>query len=86
MFTAVDTEEALSIAKTHPIDFLISDVVLRDVMNGIDLAHKIANENPDIRVSNHQWIHRCKSNWTSKEWRYLEKPFKFDQVFAILVL
>ncbi len=50
VFTAVDTEEALSIAKTHPIDFLISDVILRDVMNGIDLAHKIANENPDIRV------------------------------------
>jgi len=85
VFTAAGAQEALDIGADYPIDLLVVDWILRDEMDGLDVAEALRAANPDVQVL-------VISGWPSGElktrveaWpstRCLHKPFAAEAILA----
>ncbi|HNG93757.1 MAG TPA: response regulator, partial [Acidobacteriota bacterium] len=67
----------------NPIHILLTDIVMPGGMNGIELAVKIREKNPDLKVI---FTSGYNPNWTERNLKlpegsiYLQKPCSFEQI------
>lgn len=83
---AASTGQALEIAKSRPIDILVADVLLREGLTGIELAHELAKNHKMMEVL---IISGCagvnvRSHGIPETWQYLAKPFKSEKLLTVL--
>ncbi|HUT12020.1 MAG TPA: response regulator [Thermoguttaceae bacterium] len=50
VFTAANAQEALDVGADYPIDLLVVDWILRDQMDGVDVAAALQAANPRMQV------------------------------------
>ena len=83
---ASNAEEALKLAATEPIDILLTDWQLPG-MNGRDLAVKLLEAQPDLRIlltSGQIETQNEDLSWLKSQGLYLTKPYDFDVMFDAL--
>jgi len=78
---ATDAEEALAISKRYrgPIDLLLSDVMMPGSMNGAEMALKVSDARPEMRVLLMSG-HGVQAIKMKPGWRFIAKPFGASEI------
>lgn len=77
---------ALEVAKSHPIDVLITDLIMPD-MNGVELLQKIKQRRPDVvavMITAYATIKTCVDAMRYGASDYITKPFDVDEIRAVV--
>ncbi len=77
---------ALEVAKIHPIDVLITDLIMPD-MNGVELLQKIKQRQPGVvtvMVTAYATIKTCVDAMRYGASDYITKPFDMDEIRAVV--
>lgn len=77
---------ALEVAAAHPIDLLITDLIMPD-MNGVDLLQKIKERQPNmlaIVITAYATIKTCVDAMRYGASDYITKPFDVDEIRAVV--
>jgi len=72
VFTAANAQEALDVGADYPIDLLVVDWILRDEMDGVDVAEALRVANPRMQVI-------VISGWPSRELEARVETLPFAQ-------
>src|ERR1700759_4172046 len=77
---------ALEVAAAHPIDLLITDLIMPD-MNGVELLQKIKQRQPNvlaIMITAYATIKTCVDAMRYGASDYITKPFDMDEIRAVV--
>ena len=83
VLTAGSSEEALEIASEHPIDLLLTDLAMPGEMGGAQLAERLAEEQPNLRVlftSGYSPDDDTKRAVLKTRGAFLQKPFVLEEL------
>lgn len=86
VFTAENGKRALDVAAAHPIDVLVSDLIMPD-MNGVELLQRVKTLHPActaIIVTAYGTIKSAVEAMRYGAFTYLSKPFDIDEVRVVL--
>lgn len=86
VLTAENGRRALDLASTHPIDVLISDLIMPD-MTGVEVLQKVKQLHPQcsaIIVTAYGTIKSAVEAMRLGAYHYLQKPFDMDEVKLVL--
>jgi len=78
--------KALEVAAAHPIDLLITDLIMPD-MNGVELLQKIKQRQPGvvaIMITAYATIKTCVDAMRYGASDYITKPFDVDEIRAVV--
>lgn len=86
VYVAENGLHALEVASAHPIDLLITDLIMPD-MNGVDLLQKIKERQPNllaIMITAYATIKTCVDAMRYGASDYITKPFDVDEIRAVV--
>lgn len=83
VLTAASSDEAFAIASERSVDLLLTDLAMPGGMGGTELAERLTEERPDMRVlftSGYSADEETKRAVAKTRGAFLQKPFVLDRL------
>ena len=80
--TALNPIQALSVAESHSIDLVVSDINLESDQSGLDLLRDLRAKCPVILVTGFGTLDSAVEAAREGAWDFISKPFKVDEVVS----
>ena len=77
---AADAHEALEVVEEHPVDVLFTDINMPGSMNGLELARKVKEARPEVRLVLTSGAVKPKPEQIPDEGAFLSKPYSPEAV------